>query len=197
MLHCPSDPSVLQNVIIDGDELGGTEASQTSYQGVIGDDQIGYGSSRWTQGSTTAGYALRNGPYPNTCHRTRNCPGMFWRAQLPQSRPVQPGHRRAEPTHFMLGEDVPAYNQWSQAFFCNGDYASCDAPLNYFPADRGADWWDDMSFRSLHPRGAHFCMADGSVRFISDMIDYHLYMALATKAGGEKAYVPWTRCMEP
>ena len=29
-------------------------------------------------------------------------------------------------------------------------------------------------------------MADGSVRFISDMIDYHLYMGLATKAGGEK-----------
>ena len=33
-------------------------------------------------------------------------------------------------------------------------------------------------------------MADGSVRFISDMIDYHLYMGLATKAGGEKVEVP-------
>jgi len=189
VLHCPSDPSVLQNVIIDGDELGGTEASQTSYQGVIGDDQIGYGSSRWTQGSTTAGYAPRNGPYPNTCHRTRNCPGMFWRHSYlnpVRFNQVTDGLSRT----FMVGEDVPAYNQWSQAFFCNGDYASCDAPPNYFPADGGADWWDDMSFRSLHPRGLHFCMADGSVRFISDMIDYHLYMGLATKAGGEKVEVP-------
>ncbi len=180
---------MLQNIIVSGDELDGTEASQTSYKGVIGDDEIGYPSSRWTQGSTTAGYAPKNGPYANTCHRTRNCPGMFWRHSY--LNPVRFNQVKDGLSNtFMLGEDVPAYNQWSQAFYGNSDYDSCDAPPNYFPADGGAGYWDDMCFRSLHPLGVHFCLGDGSVRFISEMIDYHLYMALATKAGGEKAFMP-------
>ena len=47
-----------------------------------------------------------------------------------------------------------------------------------------------MSFRSLHRGGAHFCLVDGSVHFVSETIDYALYRALSTKAGGEVAAVP-------
>ena len=54
---------------------------------------------------------------------------------------------------FMLGENVPAYNQRSQAFFCNGDYASCDPRRTIFPPIRGPIGGNVMSFRSLHPRG--------------------------------------------
>jgi prepilin-type N-terminal cleavage/methylation domain-containing protein/prepilin-type processing-associated H-X9-DG protein len=41
------------------------------------------------------------------------------------------------------------------------------------------------SFGSLHPGGANFAMADGSVRFIKETISQQPYQALGTRAGGE------------
>jgi prepilin-type processing-associated H-X9-DG protein len=40
-------------------------------------------------------------------------------------------------------------------------------------------------FASLHPKGANFLMADGSVRFVADTIDFRIYQALSTIQGGE------------
>ena len=41
------------------------------------------------------------------------------------------------------------------------------------------------AFGSLHPGGANFAMADGSVRFIKQTIAQPTYHALGTRAGGE------------
>jgi prepilin-type N-terminal cleavage/methylation domain-containing protein/prepilin-type processing-associated H-X9-DG protein len=38
---------------------------------------------------------------------------------------------------------------------------------------------------SLHPGGANFLFADGSVRFIKELIGFTIFQSLATKAGGE------------
>ena len=38
---------------------------------------------------------------------------------------------------------------------------------------------------SLHPGGANFLFADGSVRFIKEQIVFKIFQALATRAGGE------------
>ena len=40
-------------------------------------------------------------------------------------------------------------------------------------------------FRSLHPGGANFSFADGSVKFIKNTVNYAVYMGLGTRAGGE------------
>jgi prepilin-type N-terminal cleavage/methylation domain-containing protein/prepilin-type processing-associated H-X9-DG protein len=37
----------------------------------------------------------------------------------------------------------------------------------------------------MHPGGANFCFADGSVRFIKEQIGFTIFQSLATKAGGE------------
>ena len=42
-------------------------------------------------------------------------------------------------------------------------------------------------FRSFHPGGAQFTMADGAVRFISESINMITFSALGTKAGNEVA----------
>jgi prepilin-type processing-associated H-X9-DG protein len=38
---------------------------------------------------------------------------------------------------------------------------------------------------ALHPGGANFLFADGSVRFIKELIGFHIFQSLATRAGGE------------
>jgi prepilin-type processing-associated H-X9-DG protein len=40
-------------------------------------------------------------------------------------------------------------------------------------------------FRSLHPGGANFAMADGSVKFIKTSVNYPTYMGLGSRAGLE------------
>jgi prepilin-type N-terminal cleavage/methylation domain-containing protein/prepilin-type processing-associated H-X9-DG protein len=176
VLHCPSDISVLSDSI-EQFQLTGVSSALTSYKGVIGANRMG-GSSSVFQGSMP------------DCHRTRNCPGMFWRHSY--LNPVKFDQVRDGLSNtLMVGEDVPEMNHHSAAYYGNGDYASCHAPLNYFPDPPTPDsWWNVMSFRSLHPGGAHFCLADGSVRFFGDRINYTLYQALATKAGGEIVVVP-------
>jgi prepilin-type N-terminal cleavage/methylation domain-containing protein/prepilin-type processing-associated H-X9-DG protein len=176
VLNCPSDPSSRQTSTTQF-EVAPLEVSLTSYKGVIGNDQMG-GTSCIFQGSMP------------DCHRTRNCPGLFWRHSYLAPVRFENVHDGLSNT-LMAGEDVPAQNAHSAAFYGNGDYASCCPPLNYFPnPPTPDDWWNVMSFRSLHPGGASFCLADGSVRFLSEMIDYKLYQALSTKAGGEAVQVP-------
>ncbi len=43
----------------------------------------------------------------------------------------------------------------------------------------------DVSFGSYHIGGAHFALADGSVRFLSQSMDLAVYQGLATVRGGE------------
>ena len=49
------------------------------------------------------------------------------------------------------------------------------------------DWPTRYSFRSRHPSGLHFALADGSVRFVANNIPLLIYRQMATRAGGETA----------
>jgi prepilin-type processing-associated H-X9-DG protein len=89
---------------------------------------------------------------------------------------------------FMVGEGVVSQDLHSAALFADGDWATCAIPLNFFLTDQAkvaTDWWDQRSFRSLHPGGAQFALADGSVQFVNESVDHKTYRAMATRNGQE------------
>jgi prepilin-type N-terminal cleavage/methylation domain-containing protein/prepilin-type processing-associated H-X9-DG protein len=65
---------------------------------------------------------------------------------------------------------------------------SCLGPV-IFPTDwisiQSCQNYGQFGFRSLHPGGANFAIADGSVKFIKNSINLQIYRAVATRAGGE------------
>ncbi|HOM17522.1 MAG TPA: DUF1559 domain-containing protein [Thermoguttaceae bacterium] len=173
VLICPSDPKapLISKVQFQWDNI---DVATTNYKGVIGDTRMGGSASMW------------QGTEPD-CHNTVGCNGIFYRNNYQE--PVKIAHILDGTAHtFLIGEDVPIYNDHSAAFYANGDYASCHAPPNFFPDGTTVtpqQWWNVMSFRSLHPSGVNFAKADGSVTFVSEVIDQMQYRAYCTKAGKE------------
>ncbi|NLF08381.1 MAG: DUF1559 domain-containing protein [Pirellulaceae bacterium] len=99
----------------------------------------------------------------------------------------------------LLGETLPGHSVFNGAYVQNFPGSTTHIPINNMMSDEGIDsagvsglanWQHTMGFKSLHPGGAHFAMADGSIHFINDTIDYKLFNALGTKAGGEVVKVP-------
>lgn len=170
-LRCPSDSSA-GVLTIRQPEFLGIPVGVTSYQGVLGDIQLGGTRSRHV------------GTLPDV-HNLANCNGLFFR--LSYQNPQRFASVTDGLSHtFMVGEGVAAHNSRSMAYYANGDWASCHAPPNYFPKPATPDVWEDVQgFRSRHPGGVHFAMADGSVRFVSEYIEHRIYRGHATKAGHE------------
>ena len=92
---------------------------------------------------------------------------------------------------------ITAWGQWAAS---GGQYALSDvtlsswAPINYdYPAGGGSGSFDTQPetinrincFGSMHVGGGNFCMADGSVRFISENINQTTLVSLSTRGGGE------------
>jgi prepilin-type processing-associated H-X9-DG protein len=96
----------------------------------------------------------------------------------------------------MIGEDLPDYNSHSAAFYANGDWCSCNLPLNNLinepppnPKDYVTNYWEQQNFRSRHPGGAQFCLVDGSVRFVVDSMDNQTYRVACTRNLGEPLWL--------
>jgi prepilin-type N-terminal cleavage/methylation domain-containing protein/prepilin-type processing-associated H-X9-DG protein len=175
-LNCPSDGSS-KKLSTEQFQFTGIPVALTNYKGVLGDGRMGGGSS------------IHPSPTPD-CHNTTNCPGLFYRNNYQDGITID-SIKDGTSNTFMIGEDVAEHNHHSMAFYCNGDYASCHAPLNYMPnPPTPGSWWNVISFRSRHGGGANFALADGSVRYINDSINYDLYRALSTKSRGEVVTVP-------
>jgi prepilin-type N-terminal cleavage/methylation domain-containing protein/prepilin-type processing-associated H-X9-DG protein len=165
LYKCPSDSSSM-NPSTSQFELTGILVATTNYKGVIGDHLL-------------PGTAFTGGSAP--CYDTNPCLGLFWRNSYQFPGRFSRMSDGATNT-FMVGEDVVAHNNHSAWAYANGDWASCHVPLNYMPdPPTPNNWWDVMSFRSMHIGGANFCMADGSVRFINEQIEFPLYRQLSTR----------------
>jgi prepilin-type N-terminal cleavage/methylation domain-containing protein/prepilin-type processing-associated H-X9-DG protein len=188
-LSCPSDPSARPS----GDQYywGGSTSiltATTCYKGVLGD-------SEQTDGlGTEIPISANFGSKPD-CHNTADCNGLIWRnssIKNIQLRKIPDGTSKT----FMVGESVVAQDYHSAAFFSDGDWATCGIPLNHFVLPESKNiiyaspgWIEARGFKSMHPGGAHFVMADGSVHFVNESIDGAIYRGLSTRNGSENASV--------
>ena len=175
VLLCPADvdATTLNTRHI---QWSGIELARTSYFGSIG-DPIFFSPFPW--------------PGSAYCMNQPTCTGVLFRDTY--MSPIGMSGITDGTSHtFMVGENLARYIDHDAAYYANGDWSGCAIPLNYMP-EPPSDYrttWLSYGFRSDHPGGANFCMADGSVGFIQESIDSTLYRALSTKAGGELATLP-------
>lgn len=152
------------------------ELGLTNYKGCAGDNwawgRYPHASSGGRFSGSMNGMAEGNGAI---------CAGRAWPV-LTRMRDFLDGAS----TTFVIGESIVAFTRWSSWFHSNHPVATCAIPLNFGKVlNDHHDWENNNGFMSRHVGGAHFAMADGSVRFVSENIDIVTYWKLATLQGGE------------
>jgi prepilin-type processing-associated H-X9-DG protein len=121
--------------------------------------------------------------------------GIFWRADIRKGDMRITDIVDGTSNTYMIGEDVPEFILWNAWTVANGANGTCAIPPNTgitiptgsnnkTPSDN-VNWQERYSFRSRHPGGLQFAMADGTVRFVKETIPLQIYRAFATIKGGE------------
>ena len=151
-----------------------------------------------SQGYNCRGMQLGDPPATSIPPQDGTGSGIFWRQCN--------GVRLASITDgtsntFLAGEQIMRVTNWNSWVEANHSVGSTAIPLNYLNPNavitasgsiqrsNGADargqwtWW--YSFRSQHPGGGNFAMADGSVKFIKNSISMPIYQAISTRGMGE------------
>ncbi len=186
---CPSDAAGLAGVTTLAGNLEDIPVGLTNYKGVSGSNWGADFQDHLVVLNTDWPHRGVNGSFDGLA----NGDGMLFRSDWTR------GLRLIDVTDgtsntFMIGEDVPAMNFWVSWPYSNNAYGTCAIPPNVRPPGGGqyapGDWQNTWSFRSRHPGGLNFALADGSVHFIPDSIDLPLYWALATINGGEVVSPP-------
>jgi prepilin-type N-terminal cleavage/methylation domain-containing protein len=194
ILTCPSDLS--PRLRTNSADLDGTKVAVTNYKGVSGSN---WGADFYPQATESR----FDTAYPHEgANRSYNGlekgDGIFWRADIRKGNLKITDITDGTSNTFMIGEDVPQMVRWNAWAYANGANGTCailpntgikfptGSPPKLGPSDAD-NWQDRYSFRSWHPGGLQFALADGSVRFVRDSIPIQTYRALATINGGESA----------
>jgi prepilin-type processing-associated H-X9-DG protein len=92
----------------------------------------------------------------------------------------------------MNGETLPKQCSFLSAFAVNFNISPTNIPLNTFESNDGGVslWWRACGFKSRHPGGANILLADGTVHFLGETIDFRIFNALGTRDGGEVVQLP-------
>ena len=174
---CPSDPTSAAGPKTDAGHFEGIAVGQTNYKGCSGANWARTPrSTPWTSAPSSPIRARTGRP-----NGMNDGDGILWRCDVLyhlNERNVTDGLSHT----FLAGEVLPAKDTWTCWPYANDAYATCAIPPNFTYQD--PNWWPNThSFRSMHPAGLNFSMADGAIRFVSEDIDLTLYRALATPPG--------------
>jgi prepilin-type N-terminal cleavage/methylation domain-containing protein/prepilin-type processing-associated H-X9-DG protein len=206
VLKCPSD-TIEKRVRDDQSEWAKTLVFVTNYKGVLDDTFLGEGFPGNGKGFGNNGPGIQyiSGDYkepppsyypngPHDCHNNLRCRGIFFRQSF--QRPVKIGSVIDGTSHtLMIGENLPDYDNHSTAYYGNGDWCSCNIPLNNLlnvdPSTLNLNFWaEQQGFRSRHPGGVQFCLVDGSVRYIADGVDFQTFRVSCSRNGSEPLTLP-------
>jgi prepilin-type N-terminal cleavage/methylation domain-containing protein len=188
VLLCPADNTETANPATDWPNVAGVPMGLTNYKGVSGSNW-GYnnnlGAQTFANAFTTA-FPVAD-PDPNLSKDgLDHGNGIFYRSDGRRKLTMN-GITDGTSNTFMIGEDMHSFDEhcggWPYPNYTN---ATCAIPLNYLdPGNTYTHWQDRYSFHSKHEGGANFCLADGTVRFISNNIATATYQGLATIRGNE------------
>jgi len=164
----------------------GIDVTTTSYKGVMGDSVVDRNSS-----DAFAPFSIHDGfgTIPDR-HHVVDANGLIFRASYFQKVKLKSVTDGLSST-LMVGECVVSQDFHSAALFSDGTWATCGIPLNFFligvePDVIKFDQWNEVrGFKSLHPGGAQFALADGSVHYVSEDIDGATYRGMSTRSGDE------------
>jgi len=181
VLLCPSDGKNGDPRTDCANFPGGTPVGLTNYKGVSGGNWA-WGTYTYT-GPTGDNNGLDNGN------------GIFFRSDWSKKNKLATITDGTSNT-FLIGEDLPSLNVHCGWPYCNTANGTCGIPLNNALVNgqpgfnNPGDWPNVYSFRSRHPGGGQFAMADGSVTFVAQTIALQTYRDLASKEGAEVAVAP-------
>jgi prepilin-type processing-associated H-X9-DG protein len=201
-LFCPSDKAMAVGTLSNRANFPALPVGLTNYKGVSGSNH----DSRTGNGPQNAGGVNQwvvNTPGPtgaNSANGLRLGNGLFFRDDIKFKFRITDIKDGTSNT-FMIGEDIPEMNTHCSWPYSNNAIGNCAIPPNTVVLAQyrnGAvfngqpvtgfapgDWPQVYSFRSQHPGGLQFALADGSVRFVRDNIDLATYRAMASMSLGE------------
>jgi prepilin-type N-terminal cleavage/methylation domain-containing protein/prepilin-type processing-associated H-X9-DG protein len=209
MLICPSDENASQPILQNRQQEGGSrnpvEAHGLWYTGSMGPtvpDRCLWDNNPLTLPYTCVGCAYgtlvaASGATPEKAREpcllpplhiggvfnTDTCAGIFCRRHTPTPlKTITDGLSNT----FMVGETLPRHYVWNCVFCDNFPVSSTHIPANLltekYETNADGNHARSSGFKSEHPSGLNMLMGDGSVRFISQDIEYVTYNMLGSRA---------------
>ena len=175
---CPSDPAAATPKVRSDSAASVAAIGLTSYAGCVGDHRNGSGT----------GYQFPDGTwqdYGNSAVNAATTRGVLTRYGYSATfAEITDGLSNT----IVVGEVIPDFCVWQD--WGHQNFATTAFPVNHMnsvwkitPAP--SDPNNCITFRSRHPGGAQFLLGDGSVRFLSESMNFVTYRALASRAGSE------------
>ncbi|MGE0759677.1 MAG: DUF1559 domain-containing protein [Pirellulaceae bacterium] len=180
-LLCPSSKSPRASLSNGGEAINGVGTFTTHFYGVMGPKGTNSRTGQtypWTNAGSHGGFAgsgfFNLTTTRNFAHITDGTSNTFALAEISWD------DRRGLRTRYRLWPRGHRTNDWNA---CSKNLA------NQINTDQTAVF-NDQSFGSNHPGGCHFLMADASVQFVSQTIDFATYQGAASIDGGEAQQLP-------